>query len=262
MMEASGSERGNEMRRYWDRRAREDAYYFVDNRLTYGDPDMDRFWREGEVDLDKLLTAAGKRVDEGDTIVDIGCGVGRLSRPLAMRAGEVWGLDVSEEMLHLAREHNSELSNINWLLGDGQSLAGIPDASVDGIVSLVVFQHIPDPELVMSYVSDMGRILKPEGWTAFHVSNDPSVHRTPGIRSAIRGAISRAHPRGQTNPAWLGSAVRLSRLREVMTHAGLEIDQISGEGTQFCIVGGHRTAAGLREPAIDSGPSPKSDRPL
>jgi SAM-dependent methyltransferase len=239
-MEATRSERGKEMRRFWDRRAREDAYYFVDNRLHYGDPDMDRFWSEGEVDLDKLLSIAGKRVAEGDVVVDIGCGVGRLCRTLAKRAQEVWGVDVSEEMLNLARQHNSELTNVNWLLGDGRSLAGIPDASVDGIVSLVVFQHIPDPELTLSYVADMGRILRPGGWAAFQISNDPSVHRAPGIRSAIRGALSRAHPRGQTNPAWLGSAVKLERLREVMNGAGLEIDVISGEGTQFCLIGAHR----------------------
>jgi hypothetical protein len=37
----------------------DDAFYFVDNRLTYGEPDQDRFWREGERDLDRLLGALG-----------------------------------------------------------------------------------------------------------------------------------------------------------------------------------------------------------
>src|SRR3954470_5238460 len=123
------------MRRFWDRRAKEDAYYFVDNRLRYGDPDMDRFWKEGQVDLGRLLKAAGKQVSDGDVVVDIGCGVGRLTRPLAERASKVWGVDVSEEMLNLAREHNPRLENVTWLLGDGTSLHGIPEASVDGVVS-------------------------------------------------------------------------------------------------------------------------------
>ena len=40
--------RMTEMRDFWDARAAEDPYYFVDNRLTYGDPDTDEFWRDGE----------------------------------------------------------------------------------------------------------------------------------------------------------------------------------------------------------------------
>ena len=40
---------------YWDERAREDAYYFVDNRLDYRMPDVDRFWAGGEEALGVLL---------------------------------------------------------------------------------------------------------------------------------------------------------------------------------------------------------------
>ena len=32
---------------FWDERAREDAFYFVDSRLDYGDPDVERFWAGG-----------------------------------------------------------------------------------------------------------------------------------------------------------------------------------------------------------------------
>jgi SAM-dependent methyltransferase len=228
------------MRQFWDRRAREDAFYFVDNRLQYGDPDVERFWEEGKGGLDTLLAKAGKEVHEGDSVVDIGCGVGRLSRPLADRASEVWAVEVSEEMLDLARQYNAGLENVHWILGDGQSLAGINDESVDGVVSLVVFQHIPDPGVVMSYVREMGRVLKAGGWAAFHVSNDPGVHRAPGLRARITGALSRRRPSGQADAAWLGSAVDLTELRAVAADSGLEIDRISGEGTQYCVVGAHR----------------------
>ena len=49
------------MRRFWDARGRENAYYFVDSRLDYRDPDLERFWSDGATDLDRLLDAVGMR---------------------------------------------------------------------------------------------------------------------------------------------------------------------------------------------------------
>ena len=234
------------MRRYWDRRAREDPYFFVDTRLAYGAPDLDRFWMGGEEALDGLLRAVDMRVDPGDVVVEIGCGVGRMTRPLAARAGRVLALDVSPEMLALARAHNEELDNVEWILGDGESLTGVADASVDGCVSLVVFQHVTSEEVVLGYVREIGRALKPGGWAAFQVSTDPSVHRRPGIISRFQAALgsrlSRG-PKGQADPAWLGTAVGLDRIRETATDAGLSVESVVGEGTQYCLLGTRRLSA-------------------
>ena len=49
----------NRMRDFWDARAAEDAYYFVDNRLDYGDPDTDAFWSDGEQLLGRISTELG-----------------------------------------------------------------------------------------------------------------------------------------------------------------------------------------------------------
>jgi hypothetical protein len=79
----------------------------------------------------------------------------------------------------------------------------------------------------------MGRILRPGGWSAFQVSNDPAVHRP---RAAGRGRPWRRGPRGQSHPAWLGSAVELPALRAAAADGGMTIEGLRGEGTQFCIV--------------------------
>ena len=226
----------NAAKEFWNARAREDAFHFVDNRLDYGRPDERQFWDEGEQDLLRLLDLMGLELRSSDEMVEIGCGLGRLTRAIAARTASVRALDVSSEMLRRAREHHGALANVEWLEGDGTSLAGIADASADGCVSHVVFQHIPDPSITLGYVTEIGRVLRPGGWAAFQVSNDPAVHaRRPGVRARVRAALGRA-PRGQAHPNWRGSHVALDALRATADDAGMTVERVVGEGTQYCLV--------------------------
>jgi SAM-dependent methyltransferase len=225
------------MQRFWDERARENALYFVDNRLDYADPDAERFWAQGERDLEHMFELLEIEVRPGDVVADIGCGVGRLTRALSSRAGTVIGVDVSEEMLAQAREQNAHLTNVRWVHGDGTSLAPLEDAAVDACISLVVFQHIPDPRVTLGYVREMGRVLRPGGWAAFQVSTDPSVHRPrrrpPGER--MRTLLGRA-PRGQNDPRWRGSTIDLDALGRAAADGGMRVERVENPGQQFCIV--------------------------
>ncbi len=229
------------MATFWDARAREDAFYFVDNRRGYRDPETERFWASGETDLTTLLTSLGLTLTPDQTVLDVGCGPGRLTRAIGARVQRATGLDVSTEMLALARRHHGERTNLDWVQGDGTSLRPLPDASFDAVISHVVFQHIPDPQITLGYVAEFGRVLRPGGWAAFQISNDPRIHRRrPAsplhrLRAAVRRARRRG-PRGQADPAWLGSAVQLDALRATAAAAGLEIERIVGAGTQYCLV--------------------------
>jgi SAM-dependent methyltransferase len=225
-----------EMARFWDARAREDAFFFVDNEQAYRAADLERFWAEGERQLDHVLGILDAELQPSDTVVDIGCGVGRLTRVLAARAAYVHAIDVSAEMLDRARRLNSHLANVTWHHGDGTSLRPIPDSAAEAVVSHVVFQHIPDPQVTYGYIREMGRVLRPGGWAVFQVSNDPAIHsgryRPP---SRLKVLLGRA-PRGQRAPQWLGSAVDLGELRAAAGDGGLAVQRVVGEGTQFCFV--------------------------
>ena len=197
------------MRDFWDARAAEDPYYFVDNRLAYGDPDTEGFWSGGEPLLDRILDELELEIEPRDELVEIGCGLGRLTRPLAARARSVAALDVSPRMLELARSQNPELANVDWVLGDGRTLAPLGDDSADGVFSHVVFQHLPDPAITLGYVREMGRVLRPGGWAGFQVSNAPEIHRRPRLgRRHVgvdrRGAGPRPARAGQPGVARLG----------------------------------------------------------
>jgi SAM-dependent methyltransferase len=233
---ASGST--SRAREFWDERAEEDAFFFVDNRLDYGAPDLDKFWAEGERDMAVLLDTVDMSMPDDADVVEIGCGVGRLTRVLARSAASVRALDVSPRMVELARQHNPELDGVTWLVGDGASLAGIDDASADVVVSHVVFQHIADPAVTLGYVREIGRVLRPGGWAVFQVSNDPSVHEPRRGLSTLRGralSILGRAPRGQQHPDWRGSYVDLADLRAAAGDGDMDVERLTGEGTQYCV---------------------------
>jgi SAM-dependent methyltransferase len=227
------------MQRFWDERAREDAFFFVDDRLEYRRPDVERFFLEGERTLDAILGELGVAIAGDEKVVEVGCGLGRITRAIAGRAGHVWALDVSPEMLERARNLNTELDNVEWLHGDGRSLRPVGDGCASACFSHVVFQHVPDPAITLDYVREMGRVLRPGGWAAFQVSNDPSIHRPRGGMEGFKRrflSLVGLAPRGQRDPAWLGSAVDLDELRAAAADGGAQVENVLHEGTQFCLV--------------------------
>jgi SAM-dependent methyltransferase len=238
--------KGSEMARFWDERARENALYFIDNTLAYGDPEEARFWANGQRELDELLGAVGIGLSPADHVLEIGCGVGRMTRTIASRVRSVVALDASAEMLEGARRRNAGLENVEWLLGDGESLTGVPDASITACVSHVVFQHIPDPAVTLGYIREIGRVLAPGGWAAFQVSNDPRIHRWRWDRMQWKvriGSLLGRAPRRQSHPAWRGSALRLDDVRRAAADGAMQLERVAGEGTQLCYVLTRRPAA-------------------
>jgi len=107
------------MRDFWDAKARENALYFVNNELDFSDPDEARFWASGLEVLETLLGLFDLSIRPTDRVVEIGCGVGRITRPLAQRANQVTGVDVSPEMLRQCESALGDLRNVELIRGNG-----------------------------------------------------------------------------------------------------------------------------------------------
>src|SRR5215470_4677145 len=158
------SEISARMREDWNSRAREDAGYYV----AFGRRDQDDaefFATATEVinGLEWELRRVSPLERAHWKALEIGCGPGRLMRPMSRHFLEIHGVDVSDEMIALAREKLRDIPNAHPRATDGASLAAFADETFDFVYSYAVFQHIPSREVVFQYLREIRRVLKTGG---------------------------------------------------------------------------------------------------
>ena len=133
--------------------------------------DEDAFFAAGEqeiVSVDQRCAALGVP-RERRLALDFGCGVGRLSRALATRYGEVIGVDIAPSMLQQARRLNAHISNLHFVENAATRFDFLGDASVDLIYSVITLHHMPVP-VQLAYVDEFLRVLAPGGLALFQVA--------------------------------------------------------------------------------------------
>lgn len=111
----------------------------------------------------------------GQRIVDFGCGSGANSLLLAGRGAHVWGVDISEELIRLARrrlEVNGRAGGAQFIVGSAHDLP-FPDGSIDLVFGIAILHHL-DLTLVSREVH---RVLRPGGRAIFQepVRNSAAV---------------------------------------------------------------------------------------
>lgn len=74
--------------------------------------------------------------------LDVGCGTGSFSRLLAERAEQVLALDLSPQMIRLARERSQQFTNIEFVTADALTWE-LPAERFDCIVSIATLHHLP-----------------------------------------------------------------------------------------------------------------------
>jgi SAM-dependent methyltransferase len=110
----------------------------------------------------QLVRYAGIR--SGDRVLDVACGTGVVAVTAARRGARVTGLDLTPELLDVARDNSLAAGvDVEWHEGDAEELP-FPPESFDVVVSQFGHMFAPRPDVV---VNEMLRVLKPGGMIAF-----------------------------------------------------------------------------------------------
>jgi SAM-dependent methyltransferase len=210
------SEISSRMRDDWNARAKEDAGYYV----AFGRREQDDagfFATATEVinSLEWEMRRFPAAQREGWKALEIGCGPGRLMRPMSRHFAEIHGVDVSDEMVALARQKLSDIPNAFPHATDGASLAEFADESFEFLYSYAVFQHIPSREVVLQYLKEIQRVLKPGGIARLQ------------FNGLSRSGFDRAYD------TWSGARFSSSDILEFTAFHDFQVLALEGVGTQY-----------------------------
>lgn len=133
---------------------------------------LDEFFKTGTREIKNVMIyvgALGLEVTRG-RVLDFGCGVGRLSQPLAEHFREVVGIDIAESMIDHARALNRHGTRVRYLVNTVDHLSILESDSFDFVYSNLTLQHIP-PEASRNYIAEFLRVLRPGAIAIFQVPN-------------------------------------------------------------------------------------------
>ena len=157
----------------------------------------------------------------GARVLDVGCGAGLLSEALAGAGADVTALDLSPELIKVAKLHGLETGvQVDYRVQSVEALAAQAPASFDAIACMEMLEHVPDPG---SIIRACATLLKPGGRLFLSTLN-----RTPAAFAlAVVGAeyIARLLPKGTHQ---YRDFIKPSELAAWLRAADLALEDVSG----------------------------------
>jgi SAM-dependent methyltransferase len=150
--------------------------------------------------------------------LELGCGVGRITRFLARRFDHVLGIDISEGHLQLAQSYlrNEQVENVSWLLlRDLEQLQEVEE--FDFFYSIIVLQHNPPPVIARLLQTILNK-LRSGGGFFFQVPTQP-----PGYSFSTAGYLERPNLVGTSYEM---HALPMHAVLDIIAEAGGRIKEV------------------------------------
>jgi SAM-dependent methyltransferase len=241
----------DKMKQDWDRRAQVDPYYWV---AATQEADLQSYESSAQTDCEGFLKYfLGGNWDESlakdkfkdQALLDLGCGIGRMTAPLANYFQRSVGVDVSEQMILKAKELHQSITNAEFICNSGTDLSMLADGSIDIACSYSVLAHLP-ADVTEAYFLEIGRILKTAGFFRYqfwvgpqekhpqdqdslsiHVYSEAqlkNLHEQAGLEIIHREEIDYFDPILELKPLWItAKKIQNPQATKVVNR---EIDQV------------------------------------
>lgn len=142
----------------------------------------------GRADLQRGLEQLRVVPQRDHTVIDIGCGIGRMSQALAEHYRQVVGLDIAPALLAAANRNNTR-EHVSFELIENGRLQPRALPQADMVFSYEVL-YLLRPPILIGYFEDAFRLLKPEGHFMFQLNVAPIPWRTQ-ISFRLRSVLYR-----------------------------------------------------------------------
>jgi 2-polyprenyl-6-hydroxyphenyl methylase/3-demethylubiquinone-9 3-methyltransferase len=176
-------------------------------RLKYIRDQVDQHWQCDECSLKPLAERSA---------LDVGCGAGLLTEPLARLGASVTGLDASAELIAAARDHaTAQGLAIDYRSGELSELEG----QFDLITCMEVIEHVADPA---AFVTTLAKLLASEGLLILSTPNATGWSKL--LMITLAEGIGRI-PKGTHD---FGKFIAPDRMKVLLGDAGLKCLDLEG----------------------------------
>lgn len=231
---------------FWSEEAPRLGFKLIDKNLDEG-KNWDEALRIGREVMAHTIAKTGMRVGPDTSVVEIGCGIGRLVFALAHDAKEVVGADVSPWYIDQARQKN-EFDNVRFELIDGHRLELETIDECDVVFSHCVFVLL-EVEAIASYARDAYRMLRPGGQFIFELESMPHTILSPAARIMRRGLHKAGVKQWRgwpTDPRFKRRAHDFEKLVRTLLSAGFLFERVADDPGHTWFV--------ARKPAAEEAP--------